>query len=82
MIFMQDGAPPYWTFDVRQWLHNHFPNRWIGRDGPIAWPPRSPDLTPADFFLWPYLKEKVRRRPPENLQQLEEVLIQECRAVL
>jgi hypothetical protein len=25
--------------------------RRIGRGGPIAWPPRSPDLTPLDSFL-------------------------------
>jgi len=36
-----------------------FPNRWIGRDGPALWPPRSPDITPIDFFLWGYLKDKV-----------------------
>jgi len=29
-----------------------FPNRWIGRDGPTPWPPRSPDITTSlDFFL-------------------------------
>ena len=27
-----------------------------GRD----WPARSPDLNPCDFFLWGYLKSKVR----------------------
>ncbi|GBM88486.1 hypothetical protein AVEN_269361-1 [Araneus ventricosus] len=26
------------------------PDRWIGRGGPVLWPPRSPDLTPLDFF--------------------------------
>ena len=36
-----------------------FPNRWIGRDGPTPWPPRSPDITPLDFFLWGYVKDKV-----------------------
>jgi hypothetical protein len=30
----------------------HFTGRWFGRDGPILWPPRSPDITPLDFFLW------------------------------
>jgi len=25
---------------------------WIGQGGPMAWPPRSPDLIPMDFFLW------------------------------
>jgi len=37
----------------------HFENRWIGRDGPTPWPPRSPDITPLDFFLWRYVKDKV-----------------------
>lgn len=27
------------------------PGRWIGRGGPIRWPPRPPDLTPLDFCL-------------------------------
>ena len=36
-----------------------FPNRWIGRDGPTPWPPRSPDITLLDFFLWGYVKDKV-----------------------
>jgi hypothetical protein len=33
--------------------------RWIGRRGLIAWPPRSPDLTPLDLFLWGYGKNIV-----------------------
>ena len=36
-----------------------FPERWIGRDGPTPWPPRSPDITPLDYFLWGYVKDKV-----------------------
>ncbi|KDR20859.1 hypothetical protein L798_04664, partial [Zootermopsis nevadensis] len=48
--FQQDGAPPHFHTDVRACLDLHFPSRWIRRAGPIAWPPRSPDLTPADFF--------------------------------
>jgi hypothetical protein len=39
------------------------PNRWIRRAGAadewVKWPPRSPDLTPRDFFLWGYAKERV-----------------------
>lgn len=50
IIFMQDGAPPHHRLDVRDTLNNRFPNGWIGRDAPIPWPPRSPDLTPLDFF--------------------------------
>ena len=51
IIFQQDGEPPHWGSDVRRFLDATFPNRWIGRDGPTPWPPRSPDITPHDFFL-------------------------------
>ena len=53
MWFMDDGAPPHFTLNVRNYLHQHYPNRWIGRgnDAPVNWPPRSPDLTPLDYFL-------------------------------
>jgi hypothetical protein len=27
--------------------------------GPVAWPPRTPDLTPADFYLWDRHKSVV-----------------------
>jgi hypothetical protein len=49
--FQQDGAPPHFGNTVRQFLNERLPNKWIGRDGFLAWPPRSPDLTPLDFFL-------------------------------
>ena len=59
MFFQQDGAPPHWGRDVKAFLHQEFPNRWIGRDGPIHWAARSPDLTPLDFFVWGFLKTTV-----------------------
>jgi hypothetical protein len=36
--------------ELREYLNTRFPGRWIGRAAPIAWPPRSPDLTPLDLF--------------------------------
>ena len=50
-VFQQDGAPPHWGLIVRDFLNETFPNRWIGRNGPTPWTPRSPDITPLDFFL-------------------------------
>ena len=55
-IFQQDGAPLHWSLRVRQFLNTTLPDKWIGRSGQddrilIPWPPRSPDLTPCDFFL-------------------------------
>lgn len=51
MWFQHDGAPPHFAQIVRTYLNEVFPNRWIGRRGPIEWPARSPDLTPLDFFM-------------------------------
>lgn len=68
----QDGAPPHYAVAVRRYLNNVFPDRWIGRRGAIEWPPRSPDLTPLDFFLWGYLKSKVYQNRPHNIRDLKD----------
>ena len=34
-------------------------DRWIGRGGPTVWPPRSPDLTPMDYFLLGHIKALI-----------------------
>lgn len=52
MWFQHDGAPPHVGRLVREHLDARFPERWIGRFGPVAWPARSPDLNPLDFFFW------------------------------
>ena len=44
---------------VRELLRNVFTDRIIALNHTIEWPPRSPDLTPCDFFLWGHLKSKV-----------------------
>ena len=45
----------------------NFRNRIIALGHDIKWPPRSPDLTPCDYFLCRYLKNKVDEIPPINL---------------
>lgn len=50
IIFQHDGAPAHNAHIVREYLNAQFQNRWLGTYGPIEWPPRSPDLTPLDFF--------------------------------
>ena len=69
--FHQDGAPPHYLREVREYLNTRFPGRWIGRAAPLAWPPRSPDLTPLDFFLWGFVKDRVFVPPlPANAVEL------------
>lgn len=70
MWLQQDGAPVHYHRIVRHYLDEAFHNRWIGRRGPIAWPARSPDLTPIDFFLWGYIKEKVYRVRPTTAEDM------------
>lgn len=72
-VFMQDGAPPHWGTIVRDWLTENFPLRWMGRGSPnMPWPPRSPDLTPCDFFLWGYLKSKVYTTRSADIPELKQ----------
>lgn len=59
MWLQLDGAPSHFHTNVRQHITENFPARWIGRLGPVAWPPRSPDLTPMDYFLWGFVKYDV-----------------------
>ena len=40
--------------------------------GPVAWPARSPDLTPLDFFLWGHVKSVVYVNPENTRQELNE----------
>jgi hypothetical protein len=66
MWFRQDGAPAHCTNVVRECLDETFGSRWIGRGGPITWPPRSPDLTPLDW----YMQSLVYKTPVETQHDL------------
>ena len=69
---MQDGTPPNFSCFVTDVLNERFPDAWIGRGGPIPWPPRSPDLSPLDFFLRGYIKNIVYAGKIRNIQHLQE----------
>lgn len=46
--FQQDGAPAHTARTTLFFLNRTFPGRVISKG---LWPPRSPDLTPLDFFM-------------------------------
>ena len=81
IIFQQDEAPAHFARDVREFLDQNFPNRWIGRGGSIQWAPRSPDLTPLDFFLWSTVKNNVYGTPIENVTELERRILDEVHSI-
>jgi len=74
IIFQQDGAGPHNARVVTNYLNGQFPDRWMGRHGPIHWPARSPGLNPLDFFLWGYCKEIIYRKLPEDIEDLNNKL--------
>lgn len=76
--FQLDGAPPHFARNVRNYLHQIFPNRWIGRgrDAPVQWPPRSPDLTPLDYSVWGCMKDFVYMVPILSENHLRERILQ------
>lgn len=74
IYFQQDGAPPHYAREVREWLDNTFDGRWLGRRGPVEYPARSPDLTPLDFFLWGAMKQLVYSENPRTVQDLRRVI--------
>jgi hypothetical protein len=78
----QDGAPAHRLIAVRDRLNDVFGNhRIIGLGHDVEWPPRSPDLTPCDFFLWGYLKDKVFSTPPQNINELRQKIVREFDAL-
>jgi hypothetical protein len=71
MIFQQDGHPAHTSLLARNFLNRQYPNRWIGIHSPLQeWPPRSPDLTPMDFFLWGYIRDIVYQTLPRSRDDL------------
>jgi hypothetical protein len=75
LTFMHDGAPGHYAASSRRWLDQNFPDHWIGRLGPTAWPARSPDLTAMDFFVWGAIKDFVYKVRINTQEQLRERIV-------
>ena len=86
----QDGAPAHAATATIRWLQERFGERVIARGTSFTWPPRSPDLTPPDFYLWGRVKEVAYKREPRTIPELKAavtacvraVTTEECRRVL
>ena len=66
---------------MRAYLDENMQSRWIGRRERVEFPPRSPDLTPMDFFLWRFLKHKVYSRKPETIAEMRVAIAEDCAQV-
>lgn len=79
--FQQDGAPAHNSQVAMRFLKNKFCNNVIATNTSIRWPARSPDLSPLDFFLWGYLKDRIYSNPIDSVENLRERIILECAAI-
>ncbi|KAJ8897022.1 hypothetical protein PR048_002368 [Dryococelus australis] len=60
----QDGVIPHSAIPVRRHIHVHsLTSRNVGRERPTAWPPRSPDVRPHNFWWRGYIKSMVYATP-------------------
>ncbi|GFX91931.1 uncharacterized protein TNCV_3577611 [Trichonephila clavipes] len=76
--FMQDGATSHTANPVKTSLIQTFgEGRIVSRHCRYPWPPRSPELTPADFWLWGYLKSRVYLSGPSSLPELKDAIRRE-----
>jgi hypothetical protein len=77
-FFQQDGATCHMSSDSIAEIESFFEDRIIAKG---LWPPRSPDLTPPDFFLWGILKDRVCGNRPRTLQDLRNNIESEIQAI-
>jgi len=79
--FQQDGATSHTARVSINAIQQIFGNRIISKNGDIHWPPRSPDLSVCDFFLWGYLKSKVYAQKPRNIDELKNKIKEEIASI-
>jgi len=66
MWFQQDGVPAHYYQRVSRFLRRRFQNRLIIRNGPVLWPPISPNLNLLDFYFWGYAKDFMYQLSSSN----------------
>jgi len=81
MWFQQDGATVHTARASIDLLRKTFGERIISRNADFSWPPRSPDLTAPDYFLWGYLKDRVYANKPNTIEALKHNIAHEVRAI-
>ena len=75
--FQQDGATSHTSRRSVDTLESLFPGHLVSLRVGVGWPPRSPDLSPCDFFLWGHIKSRVYKHRPRSLQNLKAAITQE-----
>ena len=69
-----DAAPAHASLLVREFLTKH-------ETTVVAQPPYSPDLAPAEFFLFPKLNSSIKGRRFQTVEEIEENSVRDLCAI-
>lgn len=76
--FQNDGATSHTTPQSIAYLRQFFDDRLISLRCVPEFPPRSPDLTILDYFVFPHLKNIIFKTPVHTLPELRNRIVEEC----
>lgn len=76
--FQHDNAPAHTARQTCQYLQQFFAERVVGAQ---RWPPRSPDLTPLDYFMFGYLKNRIYRNRMHTIEELRDAIINAVQSI-
>lgn len=74
----QDSATSHTSNYTMNHLTTLFNDRIIKKD---LWPPRSPDLTPPDYFLFGHVKDSCFAKNPHTVQELRQYIVEVIRGI-
>ncbi|GFU79677.1 uncharacterized protein TNCV_4036841 [Trichonephila clavipes] len=81
MWYQHDGASAHKFAQPFTFLAQTFDTRIIGYGGHQEWTPRSPYLSPLDFFPWGFLKSKVYEWESTSKYDLLNRISMACKSV-
>jgi len=76
--FQQHGATAHTAHMSMALLDDVFADRIISK---TVWPPRSPDISQPDFFLWVAMKNSVYSKNPHTINELKMAITEYIRNV-
>jgi len=71
---LHNNAPAHTSLPIHSYLAKYQPSI-------VPHPPYSPDLAPADFFLFPKLRITLKGRRFQTLEEIQENAIRELHAI-
>ena len=71
------APPPQLGFTSTGIPGREISENWIGRQDPLPWSPRSPDITPLVFYMWGYVKSTVYPSPVTRIDNLKKGITDE-----